>query len=259
MHIAAVQFDIAWEDRAANHAKVRSLLDSSPPPRGGMIVLPEMFASGFSMNVKQIAQDESRLDERFVREISTRHGLWTVAGVVGRGAGGRGRNEAVVCNPEGQLVARYCKLYPFSPAGEKEAYECGQDIVTFPCGEHVVAPFICYDLRFPEVFRRAVQKGATVMPVIANWPDTREQHRRVLLCARAIENQCYIVGVNRIGTDPQHRYAGGSIIVSPRGEILMDAGDREGVFGAELDIAALNDVRRSLPFLRDIREEFLAG
>jgi predicted amidohydrolase len=257
MHVIAIQFDIAWEDRAANHAKVAAMLERQPPPRGAMLVLPEMFASGFSMDVAKTAQDESRPDERFVASLCDRYGVWGVAGVVSRGVAGMGRNEAVVFSPEAQLVTRYCKMHPFSLAGENRCCEAGRELVTFDCAGFTVAPFICYDLRFPELFRVATRRGANVFLVIANWPDARAEQRLVLLRARAIENQAYVVGVNRVGDDPGNHYTGQSCVIDPRGDVLAQADDREQLLAADLDLAALHDYRTSFPWLRDMRDDLL--
>ena len=258
MHIVAIQFDIAWEDRAANHAKVAAMLEREPPPRQSVIVLPEMFASGFSMNVARTAQDEARADERFVAELCRRFGAWCVAGVVSRGASPvMGRNEAVAFDPQGRLVARYCKMHPFSLAGEDRCCEAGSEIVTFDCAGFTVAPVICYDLRFPELFRVAARRGANVFVVIANWPDARAEQRLVLLRARAIENQAYVVGVNRVGDDPAHHYAGQSVVIHPRGEVIAEAGDGERLLHADLELRPLTDYRAALPWLRDARGDLL--
>src|SRR5688572_21259862 len=240
MHVIAIQFDIAWEDRAANHAKVAAMLEREPPRRGALVVLPEMFASGFSMDVAKTAQDETRADERFVGSLCRRYGVWCVAGVVSRGASAnRARNEAVVFSPDAQPVARYCKMHPFSPASEDQRYEAGREIVTFDCHGFTVAPVICYDLRFPELFRAATRRAANVFVVIANWPDARAEQRMVLLRARAIENQAYVIGVNRVGDDPGHHYAGQSVVVNPRGDVIAQAGDGEQILAADLDLAVL--------------------
>jgi omega-amidase len=258
MHVVAVQFDIAWEDRAANHAKVAALLERQSPPRDSVVVLPEMFASGFSMNVAKTAQDETRADERFVAELCRRFGVWCVAGVVSRSASREmGRNEAVAVDPQGQLVARYCKMHPFSLAGEDHCCEAGNEVVTFDCQGFTAAPVICYDLRFPELFRLATRRGATVFLVIANWPDARAEQRLILLRARAIENQAYVVGVNRVGDDPGHHYAGQSVIIDPRGDVIAQAGDGEQLLHADLDPGTLKDYRASFPWLGDVRDDLL--
>ena len=258
MHVVAVQFDITWEDRAANHARVMSILEREPPPRESLVVLPEMFASGFSMNVAKTAQDETRADERFVAEVCRRFGAWCVVGVVRRGASpGTGRNEAVVFDPAGQLVARYCKMHPFSLAGEHRCCEAGGEIVTFDCQGFSAAPVICYDLRFSELFRLATRRGANLFLVIANWPDARAEQRLILLRARAIENQAYVVGVNRVGNDPSHHYAGQSVVINPQGEVIARADDGEQLLHADLDLDALNDYRAAFPWQHDMRDDLL--
>jgi len=122
---------------------------------------------------------------------------------------------------------------------------------TFNLGAAVVAPFVCYDLRFPEVFRVASAAGANLMVVIANWPSKRIQHWVTLLQARAIENLSYVIGVNRTGNDPTLEYSGRSVIVDYMGEILADAGSDECVISADLDFEELNRWREGFPALRD--------
>ena len=126
--------------------------------------------------------------------------------------------------------------------------------MTFQAGEWTVSPFICYDLRFPEIFRTAAASHRPELyVVIANWPEKRILHWVRLLQARAIENQAYVVGVNRIGTDPYYHYPGRSLILDPHGEIVADAGADEGVLRACLDLASLRKYREGLPFLKDMR------
>src|SRR5204863_3694256 len=130
----------------------------------------------------------------------------------------------------------FAKLHPFSPAGEHEHFTPGQDIVLFDWHAVKVAPLVCYDLRFPEIFRRAMLRGAQMLIVIANWPASRSEHWKTLLRARAIENQAYIVGVNRIGEDPNASYTGSSQIIDPAGVVLADAHDQRCVITAEIDL-----------------------
>ena len=251
MKIAAVQLDIAWEDKAANFARVRALLAAAPPEPDSLIVLPEMFACGFSMNLAVTRQDAAREDETFLAGLAREHRAFVLGGVVSPTAGEMGCNDAVVFSPAGTLLARYTKIHPFSLGGEAQGHAAGAEIVTFECGGFTVAPFVCYDLRFPEIFRVAAHQGANLFVVIALWPAKRQQHWLTLLQARAIENQAYVIGVNRVGTDPQFAYAGRSAVVDPHGVIIADAGEQERVLSAALDPGTVHAWRRDFPALRD--------
>ncbi len=253
MKAFCVQHDIIWEDKPATHARVRALLDSAEIPPGSLIVLAEMFSTGFSMNVSGIKEGPDRETERFLSDLAERSGSYVIGGIV-TADGDKGRNEAVVYNPRGTEIARYCKMRPFTLGGEADCYQAGDRPALFEWQGIKVAPFICYDLRFPELFRQAVSMGAQMYAVIASWPSMRAEHWVKLLHARAIENQAYVVGVNRVGTDPKFTYLGRSMIVNPAGEILADAGDREAVVGADIDLDFLLRYRKELPFLVDMRD-----
>jgi predicted amidohydrolase len=212
-----------------------------------------MFATGFSMNVAAIAEEPGGATEQFLARTARELGILLLAGVVTRGATGKGRNECVVFSAEGKLLARYCKMQPFVLGGEAACYEAGEQSVVLDCGEILVAPFICYDLRFPEVARSAAPKRPHLMTFIASWPNTRLHHWPRLLQARAIENQCYVAGVNRTGNDPRYQHSGRTMIIDPHGEILADAGSVECVIQARIDPQWLAEYRRAFPALNDMR------
>jgi omega-amidase len=253
VYVAGIQLDIAWEDKAANHAKVRELVAAAKPPRNALVTLPEMFATGFSMNVTRIAESEPRETEGFLANLARDHGIFVCGGVVSHAGGGRGFNQSVTFGPSGEPVARYSKAHPFSYGKETSHYSAGREVIVYPAGEVQVAPFVCYDLRFPEIFRSAVKKGAQLYTIIANWPEAREAHWLALLKARAIENQAFVVGVNRCGRDRNLVYSGRSQIIDPWGNTLADGGTREGVFGAEIDIPSLLSYRKEFPVLQDMK------
>jgi predicted amidohydrolase len=254
MHVVgALQFDIAWENKAANFAKVRQLLEAARPPKDSLIALPEMFATGFSMNAEAIAEPYGGETEQFLSETAKHFGIFLIGGAAMRRKDGAPRNKALVFSPEGKLIAWYAKMRPFTAGGEKDIYAAGSVPTVFSWTECNVSPFVCYDLRFPELFRDAARKSRPeLFIVIANFPKKRIQHWTRLLQARAIENQAYVMGLNRIGTDPYYEYSGDSIIVDPDGEIIADAGSEEGYISAELDLAKLNKYRSGLPFLNDM-------
>jgi predicted amidohydrolase len=253
MKVIGLQIDISWENKRANHAKARAMIESARPQPGSLVVLPEMFATGFSMNVAAIHDSDSRETQDFLAGAAADYRVYLLGGVVTKDLSGRGRNECVVYSPEGVEVARYCKLQPFTLGGESDNYVAGDQTCLFTWADFTVAPFICYDLRFPEIFRAAVRRGANLYTVIASWPIAREEHWITLLKARAIENQAYVVGVNRSGRDPNFVYPGRSIIVHPSGEVLADAGKEESFISAELNLEDLTEYRRKLPFLNDMR------
>jgi predicted amidohydrolase len=251
------QLDIAWEDKAANCSKVEAMLARTPLPEGALVALPEMFGTGFSLNLAATAEQESGATESFLSRLAVQHRVFLLGGVVRASPSGRGRNEVVVFGPAGDLVARYAKMHPFTPGGEDAVHEPGDDVLVFDWGGCLVAPVICYDLRFPEVFRVAARKGAQLFVVIANWPAPRAEHWVTLLRARAMENQAYVLGVNRCGSDPNHRYAGGSLAIGPQGEVLADAGDQECLFPAQVDLSQWASWREEFPAWRDLRADLM--
>lgn len=254
MTILGLQFDIAWENKPANFSTVRRLLTQAAPQRNSLVALPEMFATGFSMNVNLVAEPYGGETEQFLAATAKEFGIYIIAGAPMRGRDGRARNKALVFSAAGELLAFYAKMRPFTPGGEKEHYVAGEHAVTFHWHETTVSPFVCYDLRFPELFREAAaSKGPELFVVIANWPEKRIHHWVALLQARAIENQAYVIGVNRIGADPYYTYSGRSLIVDPQGAILADAGYAEGFISAQLDLANLRKYREGLPFLADLK------
>jgi predicted amidohydrolase len=249
--VILVQLDSAWEDPPANFAKVERLLAGTSIPAGAFIVLPEMFSTGFSLELSKTMQGPAGEAEEFLRRTAIRHRATVVGGIVSPGSAGRGRNEAIALGADGTLLARYVKQRPFSGAGEARVHEAGTDCVTFRLGEFTVAPFVCYDLRFPELFRAAAARGADLFTVIAAWPVKRIAHWLTLLQARAIENQAFVIGVNRTGREPRFDYCGRSVVVDPHGEIIADAGTAETLLTANISHETVAAWRAGFPALRD--------
>ena len=251
MNVFAVQLDSVWENPRANFEKVARLLAASPPAAGSLIVLPEMFSTGFSLDLAKTMQSSAGEAEDFLRGLARRHSGTVLGGVVNPSGNGRGRNEAVAFATDGRLLARYVKQHPFSGAGEDTVHDAGCEPVLFSWSGFIVAPFVCYDLRFPELFRAAAQRGAELLVVIAAWPVKRIEHWLTLLRARAIENQAWVVGVNRCGREPHFIYNGRSVVVDPHGAIVADAGEVEKVLAASVDAEAVRAWRAEFPALRD--------
>ena len=255
MDAVAVQFDSIWQDKAANCAKARRLLSNTTIRKGSLVIFPELFSTGFSLDLPTVAEGQERQGESFLAAMARKLSAYLLGGVMTTGPDGRGQNQAVVFDPGGDEVARYAKMHLFSPAGEADCCTVGEQVITFRWGDFTVAPFICYDLRFPEIFRAAVRKGADLFVVIASWPQQREAHWATLLRARAIENQAYVVGVNRCGSDPNHQYSGRSMILDPRGQTIVEAGNAECIIHCEPSLQQLMEWRNEFPAVRDMRPD----
>ncbi len=254
MNVLAIQFDIAWENKPGNFDTVRRLLSQAAPEKGSLVALPEMFATGFSMNTQTIAEPYGGETEQFLGTLAREFEVCLIAGAAMRARDGRVRNKALVFSPEGTLLGFYAKMRPFSPGGESAHYIAGEKPLVLAWNDCTFAPFVCYDLRFPEIFRQATAaRQPELFVVIANWPEKRIQHWVRLLQARAIENQAYVVGVNRVGQDPFYQYPGRSLVVDFNGDILTDAGSEQTCIRAVLDLALLRKYRQGLPFLADLR------
>lgn len=255
MRVACCQFDIAWEDKPANFRTVETLLGAAALPAGTLLLLPEMFATGFTMNAPSVAETIDGATASFLSELARQYAIFIQAGVVIRDdTHPQPRNEALVFDPGGRRIARYAKMHLFSFAGEPTHYTAGDAPVVFDWGGATVAPAICYDLRFPELFRQAVRNQAQVLTIIACWPAPRDAHWLALLRARAIENQCFVAAVNRCGRDPSGlAYGGRSQIIDPRGAVVADADDQPCVIQAEIDLEAQSRYRREFPALNDMR------
>ncbi len=252
MKVAALQYDSIWEDPAANFARLVPWIDTAVAAGTRLLVLPEMFACGFSMNVGLVAEAVEGPTTRFLRDQARRTGLW-IGGSLPEASSDRGRphNTFVLVAPDGQLV-RYHKIHPFSLAGEDQYYRPGSGCTTVEIDGLRCTLFVCYDLRFADLFWETASRTDCYL-VVANWPEPRRDHWRTLLRARAIENQAYVVGVNRVGTADGLTYAGDSAIIGPNGRALAEGRRQEGLVSATVVAEEVHRVREALPFLLDRR------
>jgi predicted amidohydrolase len=252
VRIALVQMDLAWEDVAENHRRALRHLEEAETRGARLALLPEMFCTGFSMESGRIAQPPGGPSESFLRETAKKLGLWILASIPESGQP-RPRNMAILAAPDGS-VFRYAKIHPFTFGGEDRVYTGGDRIVTVDVEGVRVTPFVCYDLRFPEPFRLAAEE-TDLFALVANWPEARREAWRTLLRARAIENLCYVAGVNRVGEGGGLRYVGDSAVVSPWGEVLVEGDASEAVLVCDVDPAVVREVRAKFPALSDRRPE----
>jgi len=251
MKVAAIQHDIVWEDASATHAHVTPLIAEAAGAGAQLIVLAEMFATGFSMHPEKIAENEGGLSEQFLRNNAREHGVHLIASVAQRGPDGAYRNNAIVASPDGS-VQRYAKIHPFSYAGEDEKYAAGRDFLTVEIEDVRTTVFVCYDLRFADEFWvRALETDLYV--VVANWPAPRVAHWSALLTARAIENQAYVLGVNRVGEADGSRYVGASALIDPMGHQMTEPIEDECTLFGDVEPEQVVAIRAKFPFLADRR------
>jgi predicted amidohydrolase len=256
MKVAGLQLDIAWEAPATNYRRARRLAARAAAGGARLVVLPEMFATGFSMAADRVSRHAE--DTRAVlAEVATTHGLWMLGGYAEPGAD-RPRNAAALFAPDASESLRYRKIHPFSLGGENRVFAGGTSLGTADVEGVRVTPLICYDLRFPEPFRIAAA-DTDLFVVIANWPAARRDAWRTLLRARAIENQVYVLGVNRVGEGDGLLYAGDSALVDPLGETIASAPRRAAVVIGDVDPARVAAVRARYSFLADRRPEVYAA
>lgn len=253
-----VQFDIRRGQVGANLKTVLAGLAALAKAKVRLAVLPEMWTSSF------IAADVERLTEEShaalleVRRAARKYGM-VVAGSsyerVGRGV----HNTAYVVDADGEIVGGYRKIHLFSPGDEHINFVEGKEPLLVQTAVGMVGVTICYDLRFPELYRALAAAGAQVIVVPAQWPVERLAHWQTLLRARAIENQIFVIGANRTGVDvksPQLRlrFPGASAVVDPWGETLA-TGRRAGAYWAEIDPAQIAAVRKRIPVWTDRRPQ----
>ncbi|MCM8814813.1 MAG: hypothetical protein NC931_02345 [Candidatus Omnitrophica bacterium] len=241
MNICLCQYNIEWENKQKNKEKITKILSDIRNVQ--LIIFPEMALSGFSFNKKATTLTPDDIDF-FASIAKSKNAFVCSGGVIEE------KNSCLIINPSGDVVMAVAKIHLFSPSGEPSHHLPGSEIKSFTIGKVRVTPFICYDLRFSPLFWLSAAK-TDIYVVIANWPSTRANHWKTLLVARAIENQTFVIGVNRIGISPKEQYCGDSCIVDPWGNMVFDACCEEGAFKCKIDASKVEQTRSRFPILND--------
>ena len=254
LKIALIQAALAWEDHHANIERFDKRI-AGIAEAVDLIVLPEMFTTGFSMAPDRLAQPMDGTAVAWMRDRSRQSGADVVGSLI-IVEDGRFFNRLIWATHDGSLHW-YDKKHLFRYAGEQHIYTAGTDHLTVTCRGWNIRPFVCYDLRFP-LWTRNLEMAYDAALFVANWPQRRSAHWKALLTARAIENQCYVVGVNRVGIDGNdHRYSGDTRVVSPTGEIVASASHVETTMIHRLSAAALDGYRQDFPAWKDADVDLL--
>lgn len=256
LRVAAIQTDIVWEQPSANFERLAVKLRTAASAGARLLVLPEMYSYGFSMATDRIAEPHDGPSVAFLREQAMTLGVWVCGTLPERPAAdpsgdARPSNTFVLAQPDGELH-RYRKRHPFSFANEHEHYLAGDGLLTVDIEGVRTSPFICYDLRFADDFWELATRTDLYL-VVANWPQRRREHWQTLLRARAIENQAWVIGVNRVGEGGELAYSGDSMIIDPWGEVIVAASRDETTLIADVDAERVADARTRFPVLADRR------
>ncbi len=250
MNISLVQYSPVWENKKSNKDKLLNLVNDSG--KTDLLLFPEMTLTGFTMKSDLYFEDLLGESLQFFSSIALSKNSFTAAGIIEKDAG-QYFNTLLVIDREGKLISCYRKIHPFSYSSENKHYTGGTAPVIAGMDGWETGLSICYDLRFPELYRSYGKKRVSLIINIANWPDTRIHHWNALLKARAIENQCYIAAVNRVGEAQKLSYPGSSAVYDPMGNEIINCGNKEGVYTTEIFKEQVESTRLKFPFLDDIK------
>ncbi|MGB5849898.1 MAG: carbon-nitrogen family hydrolase [Ignavibacteriaceae bacterium] len=251
MKIGLIQYNPVWEDKDANKEKI-TLLFKEENSDVDLLIFPEMTLTGFTMRSETYAEEIEGESFAYFASLAEKFKCDIIAGIIEKKSG-KYFNTLMHIEKSGKLKNHYHKIHPFSFSDEDKHFSGGDKPVIAAIDEWKIGLSICYDLRFPELYRFYAKENVRLIIVIANWPDTRIEHWRTLLKARAIENQCYVIGVNRVGKDPKLNYVGYSSVFDPMGKELISVENEEKVILVDLDKNYVNEVRQKFPFLEDIK------
>jgi predicted amidohydrolase len=249
--VALGEYDTGWHRPVESIERAGVLAEQGRAAGADLLVFPEMCASGFTMDADKFAEPPNGPSTRALSTIAKDHQLWVIAGLSMR-RDGRYLNSALAFAPDGSLTATYDKQRLFGYAKETTIYSAGTEPCVIQIGGLSLGLFVCFDLRFPELFQ-AVAPEVDACVVIANWPSARQRHWEVLTQARAIENQCYVVAVNRIGEGDGLEYRGGSVIFDAWGERCDKPAPNSSLRIGEISRSMVSSVREKFPLIEDKR------
>ena len=261
MKIALAQYAVQRADPDTNLQTIRRFASQAKAAGARALFLPEMCTTGFDWRRNVELLDQAAAHRTEISAVARESGLAICGSFLEKTGGGRPANTLCFFESSGALAAQYRKAHLFTLFGEEKHVEAGDAIVTANTGIGVIGCSVCYDLRFPELFRRCALAGASIQVLPAAFPNPRLDHWRTLIQARAIENQCFFVATNQCGAEGHGadvgdiQYFGHSMVVDPWGKILVEAGESEGLYLAGIDLAQVEETRKRLTALKDRRPE----
>lgn len=248
VRVALGEYDTGWHDPSGSLDRAAAIIRKAKQDGADLVVLPEMCTTGFTMDPEEHAEGLDGPSIQRLASLAKESGIHVIAGVALRSRG-KFYNSSLLIDTDGGIAADYRKQRLFAYAAEHEFYTPGDVPVVVNVHGAEFGLFVCFDLRFPELFHEVASRVDAIV-IVANWPATRQSHWETLLRARAIENQAYVVGVNRIGTADGLSYAGGSFVIEPWGETIAHGA---GAIG-EIDPEVVGEARKKFPLIEDKRE-----
>lgn len=248
MKVGLAQIHIIFENKVQNKLVVEQYIQNAVSHEVDYILFPEMTLTGFTMNVDNMGEKQNESLEWF-KQKAKKYNISIGFGYI-RKIEDKGENRFVTISKNGAILCEYAKIHPFSFADEDRYYVPGDKVITYKIEDFIASAFICYDLRFPEIFQVASEK-AGLITVIANWPKKRKEHWETLIKARAIENQCYICAVNCVGKVNELEYSGNSMVVDPSGNMLATLSGEEGLIICDIHSEEVLRVREAFRVKND--------
>jgi omega-amidase len=256
LKVALIQTDIVYGNPTKNYENMKSKIRLAASNGTDVVVLPELWTTGYDLTrLDEIADQEGKESQTFLANLAKEHNVHIIGGSVAKESNGDVTNTMYVVNRSGKVVKEYSKAHLFRLMDEEKYLIEGKEPGGFQLENINCAGVICYDIRFPEWIRTHMLEEAKVLFVVAEWPKQRIDHWRALLVSRAIENQCFVIACNRIGSDPKNAFGGHSIIIGPWGDVIAEANEEETILIGEIDVDEVERVRNTIPIFSDRRPD----
>jgi predicted amidohydrolase len=258
LNISLLQMDIAIGEPDRNYHNLTVMLENAMKAehRPDVIVFPELWNTGYALEqIQQLADEDGERTKQYISQFCQKYQVNIIAGSIAEKKGDKVKNTVYVFNRQGELTAQYSKIHLFRLMDEEKFLTSGDHIGQIALDDISAGVMICYDIRFPELARTLALDGAKILFIPAEWPHPRLHHWRILLMARAIENQMFVVACNRVGISGKAHFFGHSMIIDPWGEIIAEGGEQEEIISASLQLSDVDSVRSKIPVFEDRRSD----
>lgn len=254
LSIVLLQIDVSFGNPKKNRENIRRWFERAELKPNELVLLPELWDTGYDLTrLSEIADRDGETAQLFLSQLAKEYQVYISGGSIARQSDDKFFNTTYIVTPTGSIQVSYDKVHLFRLMQEEKFLHAGSQLVQTTILGVPLSPFICYDLRFPEFLRKSANQKTELFLFSAQWPTVRIDHWKKLLQARAIENQCFVAAVNRVGEDPDNKFGGNSMIVDPLGNILLELDDSEGFGRKEINMQEVSDVRKGFPVFEDRR------